>query len=263
MAAPRPIAPEPGVEYSVGGIGSVTTPPHSRRLSLRARGSFLRFLTFGVSVFLWACSDDGPPNAMPALATATPSATSTSVPTATATPQPTSTPSAHRLSGHLATTSFCTSDAAGVEVRLAPLDRVLISAADGTFEFVGIPDGEYALSIGTEPFVEPVTIAGRDEIIRFCLDCPDTLTIAPRSGPAGSTVTVTGAGCYALHSGRFANIYFDDGIVAQVGGSQIGDYHGTFVVPADAAPGPHSVQLVHTPSEGGVLETTQFIVTAD
>jgi len=227
---------------------------------------------FGV-LLVSACSDDSAPvastatpTATVAVATVTPTSPLTPT-TVERTPSPTSTPTAapetFRVTGNVGSLSFCNGAGSEIRVVLEPSARSTVTDTRGDFAFENVADGVYELRIGSEPFVQPLTIAGGDERVSFCLACPDTLAIEPRSGPAGTTVSVSGAGCYALHSGRAAQIRFDDIAVANTHGSQIGDYHTSFVVPHDAAAGPHMVRLFGSPGEvgdDGEMASAQFVV---
>ena len=182
---------------------------------------------------------------------------------ATPTVTPTSAPGRHRVTGNLGSSSFCNGSGSEIGVALEPGPGSTLTDTRGDFAFENVADGVYELRIGSEPFVQPLTVSGRDERISFCLACPETLAIAPRSGPVGTTVAVSGAGCYALHSGRAARIDFDAVEVAITNASQIGDYHTSFVVPQDAAPGPHMVRLFGNPAEiggNGEMASAQFVV---
>lgn len=182
---------------------------------------------------------------------------------ATPTVTPTSAPGTFRVTGNLGASNFCNAGGSEIRVALDPGARSTVSDTHGDFAFENVAAGVYELRVGTEPFVQPLVVSGRDERISFCLACPETLSIAPRSGPVGTTVAVTGAGCYALHSGRAARIHFDDVEVAVTNASQIGDYQTSFVVPNDAEAGPHMVRLFGTPGEvggEGEIASAQFVV---
>jgi hypothetical protein len=201
----------------------------------------------------------------PATPSPSPSRTASPTPSPSSSPTPTSTlgPAAHRISGHVAMSPFCELAAPDVSVELRPAVGSVVTAADGTFAFEGVADGEYELVFDSAAFIYSLTVAGRDENVGFCLDCPTSLQLDPRRGAAGATIQVSGGPCYALHSGRTPRLFFDDVLVAMFAGSQSGDYHGTFVVPLDAAPGPHTLRLPRAgdfPNAGGEIATAQFIV---
>ena len=164
--------------------------------------------------------------------------------------------SSHRISGHLSSDILCTRDAAGIGITLEPTGRSTLTAADGTFAFEQVSDGEYVLHIETGDFDVPAVVVGEDVVVQFCIHCADALTIAPQFGPPGTTVSARGS-CYAVHSGRLATIYFDDALVAEERGDTGGGFSTSFVVPLDAALGTHTVYL-----KGGTssLASAQFVV---
>jgi hypothetical protein len=74
--------------------------------------------------------------------------------------------------------------------------------------------------------------------------CPaENMTVVPNAGPPGTRIVVSGQ-CYFIHSGAQGEIYFDDAHLGSVRGDTPGNYAGGFVVPTNAAPGPHVVRLV-------------------
>lgn len=149
----------------------------------------------------------------------------------------------HRVAGHLSSDLFCTSDAAGVAVTLQPTTRATLTAADGTFAFEDVADGDYVLQIEPGNYTLPVTVAGGQNVqIEFCIGCANALAISPIQGPVGTVVTAQGT-CYALHSGRLVTVFFDDGAVAETRGDTSGSFSTTFTVPLNAAIGSHLVRL--------------------
>ena len=154
---------------------------------------------------------------------------------------------------------FCSRDADGVGITLEPSGRSTLTAADGTFAFEHVSDGDYVLHIESGDFDVPVTVADEDAVVQFCINCADALDIAPLSGTAGTSVAAHGS-CYALHSGHLGVIYFDDAVAAEVRGDTPGAFRTSFAVPLDAAPGSHRVRLVG----GGDSEiaSMQFVVRA-
>jgi hypothetical protein len=165
----------------------------------------------------------------------------------------------HRISGHLSSDILCNRDAAGVGISLEPTGRSTITAADGTFTFENVSDGDYVLHIETGDFDVPATVADEDVVVQFCIYCADALIIAPQAGPPGTTVAAQGT-CYALHSSHPVTIAFDDVVVAETRGDTPGGFATSFVVPLDATLGPHRVRLLNT--NGSQLASVPFAVQA-
>jgi len=164
--------------------------------------------------------------------------------------------SGHRISGHLTSDVFCSRDADGVGITLEPTGRSTLTAADGTFAFEHVVDGDYILHIESGDFDVPVAVAGDDAVVQFCISCADALNIEPRSGLPGTSVAAQGS-CYALHSGHLGVIYFDDTAAAEVRGDTPGAFRTTLAVPVNTEPGPHRIRLLGGTRE---LASKQFVV---
>jgi hypothetical protein len=162
--------------------------------------------------------------------------------------------SGHRITGHAAIDTDCSGDRAGELVALEPLALTTITAADGTFAFEDVPDGVYSVVVapGCPPSsycIEPVTVEvrGADVNVEVCFNasiCAVThMRLEPQRVRPGGTVEVSGR-CYYIHSGRSADVYFDDTAVARVNGSTPGGFDTSFVVPAETLPGEYVVRVV-------------------
>jgi photosystem II stability/assembly factor-like uncharacterized protein len=89
--------------------------------------------------------------------------------------------------------------------------------------------------------------------------CPaENMTVVPNAGAPGTRVVVSGQ-CDFIHSGAQGAIYFDDTPLETVHGDTPGNYAGGFIVPSEAAPGPHTVRLV---AYGQTAQLATFAVEA-
>jgi hypothetical protein len=205
-------------------------------------------------------------------ATSTPPPTATS--TATATPVSTATPTMSAAAGFRVVVHLhnynCDGDLPhALELTLAPTDRTALTIG-GFATFENVPPGEYLVDVPlfcSEEFPclpdKPVTVTDRDVLVEICYEnCPSP-RLEPSSGPPGTQGGVGGR-CYYLHSGRRGYVFFDDQLVGQAGpGDTIGNFGGSFAVPADATLGPHTISVSLSPDNPNVSSTTAvFTVTA-
>jgi hypothetical protein len=169
------------------------------------------------------------------------------------------TPGRHRVRGQLVTGAGCATGAPNVQVRLRRSGQSTRSNASGAFHFDGIADGDYVLRVGRLDLELPVTVAGQDQEIMFCLDCPELPTLSPDEGRPGSSVRVSTPECSALTPPQPLTIYFDDTLVASTETGVLGTFGVDFPVPLDAAGGPHRVRVFT--EETAEIASTQFVVT--
>lgn len=166
-------------------------------------------------------------------------------------------PGRHRVRGALATGPGCAQPAADVQVRLRRAGLTTRSNASGAFHFDEIADGDYILRVGRLDLELPVIIAGRDEEITFCVDCPELPSVSPDEGRPGSSLRVEAPECAALQP-QLLTIYFDDALVASTESGSSGAFSVELAVPLDAAPGPHRVRVFT--EDTGEIASTQFVV---
>jgi hypothetical protein len=152
----------------------------------------------------------------------------------------------------------CAIDAPNVQVRLRRSGQTARSNANGAFHFDDIADGDYILRVGRLDLELPVTVAGQDQEIMFCLDCPELPTLIPQEGRPGSMVRVETPECSALAPPRPLTIYFDDTLVASTETGALGTFAVDFPVPLDAEVGPHRVRVFT--EETAEIASTQFVV---
>ncbi|HSP97459.1 MAG TPA: carboxypeptidase-like regulatory domain-containing protein [Candidatus Dormibacteraeota bacterium] len=169
-------------------------------------------------------------------------------------------PGFHRVRGHLAMGASCATDAPNVQVRLRRSGQMTRSGTNGTFHFDGIADGDYILRVGRLDLELPVTVAGQDQEIMFCLDCPELPTLSLESGHPGISVRVSTPECSALQPPQPLTIYFDDTLVASTQTGVLGTFAVDFPVPLDATVGPHRVRVFT--EETAEIASTQFEVDA-
>lgn len=169
------------------------------------------------------------------------------------------TPGRHRVRGHLATGAGCATGAPNVQVRLRRSGQSTRSNASGDFHFDDVADGDYVLRVGRLDLELPVTVAGADQEVMFCLDCPELPTLSPEAGRPGSSVRVSTPECRALAPPQPLTIYFDDTLVASTETGVLGTFGVDFPVPLDATAGPHRVRVFTEAS--AEIASTQFGVT--
>ena len=171
-----------------------------------------------------------------------------------------SSPGHHRVRGRLAMGESCAQAAPDVQVRLRRSGQMTRSNESGAFHFDEIADGDYVLRVGRLDIELPVTVAGADQEIMLCLDCPDLPTLTPESGRPGATVRVDSPECDALAPPQLLTIYFDDTLVASTESGVLGNFAVDFAVPLSATVGPHRVRVF---TEGTAeIASTQFEVDA-
>jgi hypothetical protein len=168
------------------------------------------------------------------------------------------TPGRHRVRGRLVMGEGCALPATNVQVRLRRSGQTTRSNASGDFHFDEIADGDYILRVGRLDLELPVTVAGQDQEIMFCLNCPELPTLEPESGRPGSTVRVDTPECSALRS-QPLTIYFDDTLVASTESGVLGSFAVDVVVPLSATEGPHRIRVFT--EESAEIASTQFVVT--
>ncbi|MBX3026546.1 hypothetical protein KF840_16700 [bacterium] len=168
-------------------------------------------------------------------------------------------PGRHRVRGHLVMGDGCALPATNVQVRLRRSGQTARSNANGDFHFDGIADGDYILRVGRLDLELPVTVAGEDQEVRFCLDCPDLPTLSPESGPPGSTLRVQTPQCGALRPPQLLTVYFDDTLVGSANSGALGTFAVDVTVPLLATEGPHRIRVFTEPS--AEIASTQFVVT--
>lgn len=168
-------------------------------------------------------------------------------------------PGRHRVRGRLAMGDGCARPATSVQVRLRRSGQTARSNANGDFHFDDIADGDYILRVGRLDLELPVTVAGQDQEVRFCLDCPDLPTLSPKSGRPGSTVRVQTSECNALRPPHLLTVYFDDTLVGSASTGVFGTFAVDVTVPLVATEGPHRIR-VFTESSAEIA-SAQFVVT--
>jgi hypothetical protein len=169
-------------------------------------------------------------------------------------------PGRHRIRGELVTGAGCALPAADVQVRLRRAGLTTRSNASGAFHFDGLADGDYIVRVGRQDFELPVIVAGQDQEVTFCLDCPELPTVPPDEVRPGSTLRVEGPECAALRPEQLLTIYFDDALVASTETGSSGGFEVDVPVPRYLTAGPHRVRVF---TEGaGEIASTQFEVAA-
>jgi hypothetical protein len=169
-------------------------------------------------------------------------------------------PNRHRVRGHLVSGPGCARDAANIQVRLRRAGLSTRSNAGGLFHFDEIEDGDYVLRVGRLDIELPVTVAGRDQEIQLCVDCPTLPTLSPDSAAPGAEVRVESDECDMLDSSQPVTIYFDDQLVASTSTGPFGNFTAFFDVPLLATEGPHRVRVFTEPD--AEIASTQVVVTA-
>jgi hypothetical protein len=93
--------------------------------------------------------------------------------------------SVHRVAGHLSSDSSCARRAGGAVLTLQPTGRSTLTAADGTFAFEHVANGDYVLHVDSSDADIPVTVAGKDALVQYCVDCGkhDTTTSGISAAP--------------------------------------------------------------------------------
>ena len=147
-----------------------------------------------------------------------------------------------------------------MQVRLRRAGLTTRSNASGAFHFDGIADGDYILRVGRLDLELPVSVAGQDQEVMFCIDCPELPTVSPGEGRPGSPLRVEGPECAALQPPQLLTVYFDDALVASTESGPFGNFTVDFPVPRDATAGPHRVRVFT--EDTGEIASTQFVVQA-
>lgn len=166
-------------------------------------------------------------------------------------------PGRHRVRGQLRDGRNCATDAGGVQVRLRRTGQTARTTSTGAFHFDGIENGEYVLRVGRLDLELPVTVDGRDEEVRLCLDCPDLPTLLPSRGRAGTLLHVASDGCSALAPGTEILVYLEDRLIAS-SQSTAPSWSVSFRIPTDTPAGPQRVRI-HTRAAGEIA-SAQFVV---
>lgn len=169
-------------------------------------------------------------------------------------------PGRHRVRGQLAQGPGCSRAAPNVQVRLRRAGLSTRSNTAGLFHFDGIENGDYILRIGRLESELPVTIAGQDQEVRFCVECPSLPTVTPRSAPPGALLRVESDECRVLGSAQLITVYFDDALVASTTSGPFGNFTALFDVPLWAGEGPHRVRVFTEPN--AEIASAQVTVTA-
>ena len=169
-------------------------------------------------------------------------------------------PGRHRVRGELVNGPDCSLPAADVQVRLRRAGLSTRSNASGAFHFSEIADGDYILRVGRLDLELPVTVAGQDAEVTFCIDCPELPTVSPAEGRPGSSLRVEGPECAALQPSQPLAIYFGDELVASTETGSFGNFTVDFAVPRSAIAGPHRVRVFT--DDTGEIASTQFLVEA-
>jgi hypothetical protein len=169
-------------------------------------------------------------------------------------------PGRHRIRGQLVTGAGCALPAADVQVRLRRASLTTRSNASGAFHFDGLVDGDYIVRVGRQDLELPVTVAGQDQEVTFCLDCPELPTVSPDEARPGSTLRVEGPECAALRPKRLLTVYFDDALVASTETDSYGGFEVEVPVPRYATAGPHRVRVFT--ENAGEIASTQIEVEA-
>jgi hypothetical protein len=173
-----------------------------------------------------------------------------------------------RVSGRVTRDHACTVPLFGWGVILEPTGRQAETAADGTFVFEDVADGDYRLRLTPDCRPIPcypsptVTVAGQDASADLCPEaCPrdGALVLSPEEGPAGTSVDALGR-CQHIKDGRTGNLYFDGTFLTQVQGSSSGLYSARVRIPAGSSGGVHYIFLRTSTEEGN---RAPFLVTEE
>ncbi|MFN8640861.1 MAG: hypothetical protein U0802_04075 [Candidatus Binatia bacterium] len=167
-------------------------------------------------------------------------------------------PQRHRVRGALSNGDNCALPAPDVQVRLRRAGLTTRSNASGFFHFDDIPDGAYILRVGRLDLELPVTIAGQDQSVMFCLDCPELPAVSPAEGRPGSSLRIEGPECAALMPSQPLTIYFDDQLIASTETGARGNFAVDVAVPLAAVAGSHRIR-VYT-EDTGEIASTPFLV---
>lgn len=167
-------------------------------------------------------------------------------------------PGRHRVRGVLASGGNCALPAADVQVRLRRAGLTTRSNASGLFHFDEITDDDYILRVGRLDLELPVTIAGQDAEVMFCLDCPELPSLSPEEARPGATVRAEGPECAALTPTQLLTLYVDETLVASTRTGPLGSFSVDFTVPRDAVAGPHRVRVFT--EDTGEIASTQLLV---
>jgi len=149
----------------------------------------------------------------------------------------------------------CAKAAGAVSVTISPGGTTLALKDDGKGADQVAQDGIYAASwapaCGSGPYTFKFSTGKSYQVnITACIK------LDSKSGPAGSSVKVTGSG-YA--SGDLVDVFFDSKLVDTVTASASGTFTSTIKVPKRAATGQHTVKA--SGQAGGVSATASFKVT--
>lgn len=167
------------------------------------------------------------------------------------------TPGRYRVRGHLRSGNACANDAPNVQLRLQRTGQTARTTSTGAFHFDQLEDGDYVLRVGRRDLELPVTIAGQDEEVRLCLDCPDLPRLEPQRVRAGAPVQVSATGCSALGPGALVQIYFTDRLMVTTGGASP-SWGVSFTVPPDTPSGAHRVRIYT--DDAGEIASAQLLV---
>ncbi len=149
----------------------------------------------------------------------------------------------------------CAKPAGQVSVKIQPAGTKLTLTDDGMHGDVVAGDGIYTAkwrptcSTGQQTF----TFSTGDA---YTVDVVACAKLNPKSGPAGSSVKVTGSG-YA--NGDVVDVFFDDQLVDTATADATGKVSDTITIPSDAGKGRHTVTLSGQTS--GLAAAARFKVT--
>ena len=169
-------------------------------------------------------------------------------------------PGQHRVRGHLVSGPGCARDEPNVQVRLRRSGQTTRSNASGLFHFDDVPDGDYVLRVGRLDIELPVTVAGADQEVQLCIDCPLLPVVSPDEARPGAALRVESEECVALGSSELVTIYFDDQLVASTTTGPFGNFTAEVEVPLSATEGPHRLRVFTEPD--AEVASTQVLVTA-
>ena len=117
---------------------------------------------------------------------------------------------------------------------------------------VGTPNGAYSVyAVGSR---SGITVHAALQVIG------GALALQPQAGQSGDTIAVSGDG-YAPWEATY--LYLDGTYIAQIGAGASGSIAGTFTIPAETAPGAHTLQLIGGGSgqiESSVLQVDSVTV---
>lgn len=167
-------------------------------------------------------------------------------------------PDRHRVRGSLVGGSGCAQPQAGVQVRLRRAGLTTRSNASGRFHFDDLADDDYVLRVGRLDLELPVSVAGQDQEIQLCIDCPELPSVSPTSARPGAAIRVAGSECAALGAGQLLTIYVDDELVGSTTTGPFGGFTTTVAVPLLTVEGPRRVRVFTEPE--AEIASTQIVV---